>query len=398
MWKANIRARVLICDIIKNTAAVQKTMKLPTFLSRFRRKPNTLVGIDVGTSSIKIVELAKVWQTGREGEIIQLNTYGELKIPGVTDGPASSMQRSALQMLDSDVAQMIHEIMQEANVNSGAVSLSIPVSSSFFTVLELPPMGVKELKEAIPFQARQLVPVPISEVVLDWEIVGREKGGETGKAKPQKEKLLVVVVAVPRDVIDKYVRIAELAKLELRGLEVETFSLVRSVVREDRTPLLLVDIGAKATNLSVIDEGTIRMSHNLDTSGAEITKAIARGVGIGIDRAEAFKREQGLVGQGAETAVAQPIRPLLDIIFAEADKLATVYLRKHQRTPQKILLVGGTANLPGLLHYAQERLGKETAIGAPFSDIHYPPLLEPVIKEIGPEFSVAVGLALRELQ
>src|SRR3989344_5940767 len=155
----------------------------------FKRTPKGFIGVDIGTSSVKVVELS----SARGG--IRLETYGELKVYGYLKRLADPIQSSSLQMLDSEVADMIKRIIEEANIKSRNASMSIPVFSSFFTLLELPAMTMKELASAIPFQARQLVPIPISEVVLDWEVIGRFNP-KVAAATPQ-EKLLVLLVAVP---------------------------------------------------------------------------------------------------------------------------------------------------------------------------------------------------------
>src|SRR3989344_1304351 len=111
-------------------------------LNLFQRKPKGFLGIDIGTSSVKIVELSG----GKNG--IKLETYGELKAYGYLKRLGDPIQTSSLQMLDSEVAEMIKRIVDEANVSSRAASMSIPVFSSFFTLLELPAMSTKELANA----------------------------------------------------------------------------------------------------------------------------------------------------------------------------------------------------------------------------------------------------------
>ncbi|OHA51229.1 MAG: hypothetical protein A3A80_03985 [Candidatus Terrybacteria bacterium RIFCSPLOWO2_01_FULL_44_24] len=356
----------------------------------FTRKPRGFLGIDIGTSSVKVVELAGVKKGG-----IALGTYGELKAYGYLKRLSDPIQGSSLQMLDSEVAEMIKRILDECNAKSSAASMSIPVFSSFFTLLELPSMSDKELANAIPFQARQLVPIPISEVVLDWEIIGRFN--PRADSPNAQERLLVLLVAVPREVVDKYVRVAKLAGVELRGLEVETFSMVRALLRDNEDTNLLLDIGARSTNITIVDGGAIRMSHNLDISGNEFTRALAHSLGVNMKRAEEHKITSGILQKGGELESSRALIPLIDAIMQDAEKIMNIYYRKYGHKVVRIMLGGGSTNLPGLVEYLSSRFGKEVVVGDPFHGIVFPNILEPIIRDIGPAFSVSVGLALREL-
>lgn len=356
----------------------------------FKQKPDSFLGIDIGTTAVKVVGLS------REGDKMRLKTYGELKNAGRLERLQDPIQTSSLQMLDSDVAQMIRFVMDEAQASTRLATLSIPVFSSFFTLLELPPMPRRELEEAIPLQARQLVPIPISEVVMDWEEVGRLQSISASGGAP-KEKILVLVVAIPKDVVEKYERITRLAEIAPQAFEIETFSLVRSLVHGEKYPLAIIDFGGRDTNISIIDEGTIRLTHSIDTSTGEITKVIANALGVSLARAEALKIEHGLLAKGGEAEIARMIRQVLDIIMGEIEKLANVYFRKYGRKVEHFIIAGGGSNLPGLFDALNQRFGDQVTVGDPFYNIAYPPQLKPVIQEIGPSFAVAVGLAMREL-
>jgi len=355
----------------------------------FSKRARGFLGIDIGTSSVKVVELALV-----KGKI-HLETYGELKAFGYLKRLSDPIQSSSLQMLDTEVAEMIKHIVDESNTKSRMASMSIPVFSSFFTLLELPSMSPKELGNAIPFQARQLVPIPISEVVLDWEVIGKVNTGPSVAAA--QEKLLVLLVAVPREVVDKYVRVAKLAGIELRGLEVETFSVVRALLRDMEDTNLLLDIGARSTNITIVDSGSIRMSHNLDISGNEFTRVLAHSLGVSMRRAEEHKINRGIAQRGGEIESSRALVPLVDAILQDAEKIMNIYYRKYGRKVVRVVLGGGSTNLPGLKEYIAMRMDKEVLVGNPFDKMIYPKALEPAIREIGPAFSVSAGLALREL-
>lgn len=353
-------------------------------MSVLRRSQKSFLGIDIGTSAVKIVELA-----GEANQATLLN-YGELKTYGYLRRLREPLQSSVMTTLDSDVAAMIRQILDNSHAQTRRASMSIPLFSSFFTMLEFPPMSQAELQEAILFQARQIVPVPIAEVILDWEVIGR-----IGHADPNgsREKMLILLVAVPREIVDRYVRIAKLAAIELDALEVEAFSLVRGALRNDMRTLLLADIGARSTNLVLIDEGTIRATHSLDTSGSELTTAVARAMSIEVGRAEAAKIEQGIEGAGSE--MRRLLGSVIEVIVHEMEKMISTYQRSYGSPVQGVLLAGGSAPLIGLDAYVQEKLHIPVSRVAPFQNVRAPQELMPVLQEIGPSFTVAVGLALR---
>jgi len=339
-------------------------------------------------------------------------------------------------MLDSQVADLIKKLLRESKAVSRDVTMSIPIFSSFSTVIEIPPIPEKELERAIPFEARQYVPIPLAEVVLDWTIMkakeepkvekpkekekkdltaqaGEEKKAEEAKAEEKKAaekkeeeergreikspRLQILLTAVPKEVITKYNRIAKLAGLNLRGLEVETAASVRSILGNDKSTVLLMDFGARSTNINVIYNGYPVMSHSIDTAGFDLTKVLSQGMGVSLRRAEDLKKERGLKAGLAEAEMISIMTPLVDKIFTETERIVNIYVRRTGKRLDRVVILGGGALLPGVEEYVSLRLGLPAVTGNSFARVIYPPILEPMIKEIGPMFSVAVGLGMREI-
>lgn len=349
---------------------------------RFFSKSKSSLGIDIGTTSIKMVQL------GKEGDRIKLETYGFIENYSRSDGYTDAIQSSSLKMLDSQVAEMIKTIVKEAKATTNEATISIPIFSSFTTVMELPSMSEKEIASSIPYQARQYIPVPISDVVLDWEIIKKPSNSD------KEGKIEVLLIAVPKEIISKYSRIAKLANLNLQALEVETFGLVRSLLGNDKSPVVLVDLGARSTGISIVDGGAVRIVYNLDTAGEELTQAVKRSLNLDLSRAETLKRDVGLLKEADGRDVSRVLSNITDIIISEIERLGSLY-EKKARKMEKVIISGGGANLLGLIDYMIEKLGMEVIVGDPFSRIAYPAILKPALKEIGPIFSIAVGLAMR---
>ena len=355
-------------------------------------KPTHYLGIDIGTSSIKLIELSK------EKDRVKLETYGQLSNYGSIERIGDAIQTSSLAMLDNQVAQMIAFLMKEAKTRTTKAIISVPVFSSFVTIMEFPVMSEKEIGQAVPYEAKQHVPIPLTEVILSWEIIGKIKKNEGLPNQPAVEKTLVLLVAVPQEVVNKYKRIAKLAGLDLYALELETLGMIRSVIGEEKTPLILVDIGGRSTNINIVDGGTLRMSHSIDTSGADITQAISHGFNINLLRAEALKRERGIIVTPGEEDLKTLITTLLDVIIVEIERISSLYLRRYGVKTEKIVLCGGTSNLPGLLEYFKDHFhGQNVSIGNAFGRVFFPEILTPLIPELSPVFATAIGLAMREI-
>jgi len=224
---------------------------------------------------------------------------------------------------------------------------------------------------------------------------GVKKVGQPTVEKP--EKISVLLVAVPKEVISKYQRIVREVGLTLKSLESESFSLVRSLIGNDLSPTVLIDFGSRSTTLTIVDQGFVKMSHSVDLSGKEITRVISRGINISTARAEEFKKSSGMASNGAERGITQLVTPLIGRLVTEFEKMSTSYLRKEGVKIQKVILSGGAANLPGLLSHLSEKLLPQSSIGDPFVRVAYPPQLEKVLKqELSATLAVAVGLAKRD--
>ena len=352
----------------------------------FRVLPKRSLGVDVGTWAIRIVELSE-WK-GR----IRLENYGEIKTLLLSEKPFKMFKRSALLLPAQRTGESLKELLKKAGVKSKGVSFSIPDFSTFFTAIEFPSMGKKELEDAVRYEARRHVPLPLSEVVLDWQLINRKVPPE----KKEKEgKVRVLLVAVPREVIGQYQGAAEAAQLELFSLEAEVFSLIRAL-RGDLVKIsALIEIGAQSTTVSIIEGEELKTTHSFDVSGNELTQTLSRSLEIGYEEAEVLKKIKGIKSEGS---VKEVLMPLIDLILTEIKRVLGNFTKEEERKVEKLILAGGTALLPGLKEYFSKQLGKEVIIANPFKEFFYPAILEETLKEIGPTFAIATGIAKRALE
>lgn len=347
-------------------------------------KPKSQLGVDIGTSSIKIVELRP-----QDGHFF-LETYGLVNaaLPIFSQDSGAAIE---------DTAKILKILLKKAGATTNKIVSSLPNSSVFTSVIEMPKIPENELKTAVEFEAKKYVPLALSEVALSWSIledkqrVTRDTNlGSAGQPDPNKQKVLLT--AVPHVVIDNYVKVFQLAGLEPEALEIEALSLIRSLVEDQADTVLVIDMGAKSTSLNLVDNGYLRLSKNLSVGGDTITTSIAQSLNVNFARAEQFKKDFGLNSTTTQQ-IPQVMRPILDIIKNEALQLMSLLENRGEKV-DKILLSGSGSKLPRLTEYFAE-IGKPVQLANPWSKIIYPAELKPVINSLGLNLAVAAGLAMR---
>ncbi len=352
-------------------------------LLKFFEKDKSVLGIDIGTSSLKLV------QARRESERAVLETYGELS----TAAYGSKETGRAALLMDEKVSEMILDLKREAGVTAKRGIVALPLRYSFITVIEMPELSDKELVEAVPYEARRYIPISVSNVILDWWKIPTDETSE----KAKKGMIAILIVALQREIVEKYKQILEKAGIESLGFEVEVFSAARLLGARPNQANLFIDIGALSTKIAIAESGIIRSVHHVDRGSQQFTLTIAQSLGIDFKRAEEMKRAVGIIQRPEAAGIRHTILPLIDSIFDEADRLRSTFRRKSGVTVDKAMVLGGGGLMPGFLDYAIERLGIEVLIANPFQRFEYPIFLQSKLKEIAPIFGVSGSLALRLL-
>ncbi|MEK7135116.1 MAG: type IV pilus assembly protein PilM [Patescibacteria group bacterium] len=360
------------------------------FSNLFQKEEGSALGIDIGSAGIKIVQLKR-----KNGRAV-LETYGELSL-----GPYGGKGVGQAVVLPPEkIAGALMDLMneKEVNVTTKNCGLSIPFSSSLMSEIEMPEVPEKQLATMVPLEARKYIPVPISEVMLDWSIIPRSEIVENGT--PSQEgtatgKVNVLVVAIHNDTIARYQSIVTQAGLNASFFEIEIFSTMRSVLDETLRPVLIIDMGAASTKLYILERGVIRNSHTVNRGAQDITTTLSQSLGISLEQAEVMKRDVGLLGP--DQNVTDIISLALDYIFSEVNTVMLDFEKKHNKTLSKTMLVGGGAALKGILELSKSNLKTEVELGLPFNKVAAPAFLDNILRATGPEFAVAIGLALRKL-
>lgn len=369
--------------------------KLLAPLSGFLQKTTSVVGIDIGSSSIKIIQLKK-----KGGRAI-LETYGEIAL-----GPyAGRSIGQATKLPDEKLQEALADLVRESNVTAQEAGLSVPLSSSLVLTMSMPAASRKQLAEMVPIEARKYIPIPISEVLIDWNIIPDEPGGidEMGQTVDSsggavRRQLKVLVAAIHNTIVSVYQEVASKTSLSIGFLEIEVFSTIRSLLRRERAPVLILDMGAGSSKVSIVENGVPLSTHVINRGAQDITIALSRSQGLSVLKAEELKRTVGLVDDPAHPDVADTANLILRGIFTEANKVLLAYEKSANKTVKKVILSGGGALIKGVEDLAAKSFDAEVERADPFAQIETPAFLESVLADVGPNFAVAAGIALRKLQ
>ena len=363
------------------------------------------LGIDIGSSGVKLVELLN------EGGRPKLATYGYIEEPVdiVRNDSAELIQKASV---------MIKKLIKEAAATSTKVVSALPSFSVFSSVISMPQMSKKDLAEAIVWEAKKFVPLPVEEMVLDWKILQEGQLPKTGEDKNQasglnannrellgqlngarERNVKVLLTAAPKNLVDKFVKIYQASELDLISLETDAFSLERSLVGNDHSPIMIIDVGAISTDITIVEKGIPLLNRSVDVGGDTITKAIMRSLNIDLKRAEQFKRDVGFSETSNSGVIPKVIEGAISTVVNEIKYCFDLYVNQpnSRQAVEKIILTGGSSFLPNLPAYLSKLLEIKVYIGDPWARIIYPVELKEVLEEIGPRFAVAIGLAMREI-
>jgi len=360
---------------------------------------DSAIGVDIGSSAIKVVEIK------RKGGRAMLETYGSIALGPYNDLDAGNITNLPLEK----IVPALKEVLKQSGATNTSLAISIPIQSSLIFTIELPAqIKNSEIAAIIPIEARKYIPIPITEVSIDYFVLPKkeasfsEMNSDKSNADLPKEengeKIDVLVVATQNDAVALYRRIASGCGAEASFFEIEIFSSIRANFEHELSPVLLIDFGASRTKLSIVEFGLVKVYHTIERGGSDITNSISKSLGISFGEAEKMKKEFGFFENPAEKSLADIVKVHIDYIFSETNNALLGYEKKYGRTISKVIFTGGGSLLKGLKEVAANNFQAEIEIGHPFSKVGAPEFLEKVLQTMDPEFAVALGLALRKLQ
>jgi len=360
----------------------------------FGNATDSAVGIDIGTSAIKVVEIKK------RGGRAMLETYGSISL-----GSYAGTEAGRVTNLSSEkVVEALQEVLKQSGVSTNSAAFSIPVQSSLIFIIDLPTqIKESEFASIIPTEARKYIPIPITEVSLNYFVIPKKEASYEERNNPDtpvkvEDKTQVLIVATQNEAVSKLNSVVSTCKLDASFYEIEVFSSVRSNFEHELSLVLLMDLGASRTKLSLVEFGIVKAYHTVNRGGADISAAISQTLSIPFPDAEKMKKEYGLVTDGADPNLTAVIKTHMDYIMAETNSVLLAYAKSQNRTISKVILTGGGALMKGFKEVAAENFKSEVVIGHAFSKVGAPAFLDKVLENMSPEFAVSIGLALRKLQ
>ena len=360
----------------------------------FLKKDGSILGIDIGTSAVKIVQIKK-----KKG-VVTLESYGALAL-----GPYAGLGVGQSTNLPSGkIIEAIRDLMRESDISTNIAAIAIPLKDTMISSMSMPDVSEKQLETMVPIEARKHIPVPMSEVALNFWVIPKEEtktipGVKTAsKDDGEVKKVIeVLIAAIHNDSISKYQEIEKSAGLEARLFEIEIFSTMRSLIGNDTDPVMVIDIGAGVTKLAMVEYGVLRGSHIINKGSQDVSRTIAATFGIDINKAEEAKRDPSVLGEESRKRFAEVVGLPIGHIFSEANSVLLDYQKKNNKVVSKIFFSGGGVLLPGLFDFAKDVFKVDVVMGDPFARLESPVFLDETLKSIGPEFSVAIGLALEAI-
>lgn len=331
-----------------------------------------MLGIDVGVSSIKVVELTKD------------SSAWELIAAGIAPTPPPGLVSDLPRDLTS-VSQALGKLLAEAKITEKNVVLSLPEEKVYTRLVSFPPLSDQEIASAVGWQIEGYIPISKKDAIYDHQIVGKSDRG-----------VEVLIIAAPKMVVQKYMKVLELANLVPAAIETELLALSRSVAPPKKRSLV-IDFGATSTDIAVVVDNKLMFSRSVGTAGQALTRALARGIGVEEIRAEEYKKTYGLTEDKLEGKIKEILSPLILGIVDEIKKAMGYWRQDHENLIiESVILCGGTTALPALSPILAASLGIEVTIGNPFWNVKIPENNKKSLSPFAHLYGVAVGLAMRE--
>ena len=347
-----------------------------SFLSRKKE----LVGLDIGASSVKAVQLKRV---GKGYELVHLG-MAPLNPETIVDGVI---------MDGGSVISAIQQIYQEHGIKTRDVAVAVSGHSVIVKKIKVQQMTEEELAGQLQWEAEQYIPFPIEDVNLDFQILEPRGGAEMD----------ILLVAVKKDVMNDYLTVISSAGLNGQVVDVDAFALenayeITGEIPRDQT-VALVNLGAMVMNINILQRGVTEFTRDSAIGGNRYTESIQKMLGLSFEQAEKLK--MGTPVEGRTLSEAQPAIDMVNTELAGEIRRSMDFFRSSSQsdTIHKVVLSGGGARLPGLMNFLGQHLEVPVEVVNPLRAIKADPKkFDPEYLEfVGPQLGVAVGLALRQV-
>lgn len=335
-------------------------------------KDRPIVGLDISQTGIKVMAIdQKKWLVLGYGSV----DLDPVKVQASLDGNDSYL-------LDNLQALLAKKLV--GSLPSNHVTIGVPTAKTFARTFTIPVSAEKNLKDAVELEVEQYIPIPMSLLYVDYEIIKRSK-----------TELTVMMSAVPKSLVDSSVRTAEAAGLEVVAIEpgISAVARVLEATEEGHLPTVIVDIGPATTDIAILD-GSIRVTGGLGVGSNTFTLDIARKLNIALENAHQIKVLNGLSAGPRQEKITAALKPNLQRIISETRKVMRYYNERlnDERKLEQVLVVGGGSNIPGIGDYFTNELIMPARVASPWQKLDFGKLPQPS-KQFRPRYITVGGLA-----
>ena len=295
-------------------------------------------------------------------------------------------------MGEEKLIEAIKDLFTQAKVTAKDAVVGIDPSGAYVSLVHVPKVADDELRGMMPIEARKYIPVPLTEVQMDWWHIP-----PTVKFNGDEKMTSVVLAAVNNVTLTQYDSLVK--KLELRNVEYEIhgYSLLRSSPPHTHKMVMYVDVGAQNTTLSLVFQGIVLDMHVISRGSQDSTMQLSRALSITIDTAEESKRVFGYKGDESNPYLKDILELSSYPLFGEVARLSLMYERKYNQTIEGIILSGGGSRVPGMITTYSKTVHIAGRIVTPFEQVIVPEFLSEMMERVGPSYAIALGCALKKL-
>jgi len=341
-----------------------------------------IIGLDLGRNNFRAIEIES-----KKDKLI-VNGFGAF------DNPKLNLESEAKDDIDL-YGKSLKEFISEMNFTAPHVVVGLDETFVYMRIIKLPQMSDRDLKNSVYYEAEQYIPLPLSEVSLSYQKLDVDY--------VEKGKINVQLVAAKKAVLEKYVTILKIAGLVPKAIEPETLALGRSLGDTKEAPAgsIVLDIGFNQTIIIISYGGFVRFTRNIQIGGDIITKSIAQDLNLDYSQAEEYKKVYGLDKNQVDGKIFTVVKPIVDNIVSEIKRASIFFTKQYpDATIKRVILAGGTAQMPGLLLHMANNLDLEVEIANPFRKVEFSPKVEQVKSQLIEQssiYAIAMGLALKGL-
>lgn len=343
-------------------------------MSKFLYKDKPIIGLDISSTGVKLMSIdPKKWL---------VNGYGSLDLDPLKMKEALEDDQSTF--LTDNLKSLLADKIVGA-VTSDRVAITVPTARSYTRTFTLPAAAEKSLNEAVILEAEQYIPIPVSTLYIDYQVIERNR-----------KTIVVLMSAVSKVIVDNITRGVKAAGLDPVLIEpgINAVGRVLTATEDGSLPTVIVDIGPANTDIAILDRGSIRVTGGVPVGGNSFTLDIAKKLNVSLENAHQLKVLNGLSAGPRQQKLREALSPSLERILIETKKVIRYYNERinSERKLEQLLIVGGGSNIPGIGEYFTESLIIAARVASPWQKLDFGKVQEPP-KQFRPRYITVAGIA-----